>query len=319
MPTVSVIIPTYNRAAYLLEAIESVRAQTFLDYEILVVDDGSIDDTHQRLQLYIDQNLVQYTYQENQGPSVARNRGIQLAAGKYIAFLDSDDLFLPTKLEKQVPILEQSPEIVMVHSGYTRVDEQMQVLGYRCPDRLSGWVYPNILLDWSVMIATPTVLVRTAVLRDLGGFDESMWRSQDLDLWRRIARFHPIAVLPEPTCKVRHHAGSQSSQRAGLHAVEAYSHYLLNAFADDSDLGFIFKRKVWAKMYANIGHNLLSAGGKAEMKLVRKYSLMALHHWPFQWSAYFGFLGSFLGEGLRVRMLKVWRALRYSDKQVPNE
>jgi glycosyltransferase involved in cell wall biosynthesis len=105
MPTVSVIIPTYNRANYICEAIDSILAQTYADYEIIVVDDGSTDGTRQALQRWIDDGTICYYYQENRGESAARNHGIRKARGQYIAFLDSDDLFLPTKFEKQVACL----------------------------------------------------------------------------------------------------------------------------------------------------------------------------------------------------------------------
>lgn len=101
MPRVSVIIPTYNRREYVQEAIDSALAQTFTDYEIIVIDDGSTDGTSEALQARYG-NRIHYEWQENQGESVARNRGIELARGEYIAFLDSDDLWHPEKLAKQI-------------------------------------------------------------------------------------------------------------------------------------------------------------------------------------------------------------------------
>ncbi len=110
MPKVSVIIPTFNCAVYLPQAIESVLGQTWQDFELIVVDDGSTDDTCQVLAPY--QNRLVYLYQENQGESSARNKGIQVAQGEYLAFLDSDDLWLATKLERQITVLEAWPSAV---------------------------------------------------------------------------------------------------------------------------------------------------------------------------------------------------------------
>ena len=123
MPRVSVIIPTYNRAGYLCESIESVLTQTYTDYEIIVVDDGSTDDTEEVLQLWIADGTIHYVWQENRGESAARNHGIELAIGEYIAFLDSDDLFMPTKLEEQVAYLDNHPEVGMAHSCYSKFGE----------------------------------------------------------------------------------------------------------------------------------------------------------------------------------------------------
>ncbi len=121
MPTVSVIIPTYNRRAYVQEAIDSVLAQTYTDYEIIVIDDGSTDGTGEALRERYGDKII-YEWQENQGLSAARNRGIESSRGQYIALLDSDDLWMPEKLERQVACLSQHPEVAMVARAYARRD-----------------------------------------------------------------------------------------------------------------------------------------------------------------------------------------------------
>ncbi len=186
MPAVSVIIPTYNRAPYIRDSIKSVLGQTCSDYEIIVVDDGSTDDTQIALLPWVDEGTIRYAYQDNQGVSTARNFGVRLAKGKYIAFLDSDDLFLPTKLEKQIAYLDANPDKAFVQSWYAKFDDEGNDLGYRDTSKISGNVYPDILLDWSVLLALPSVMVRTEVLNDVGGFDKTIHWAEDLDLWRRI-------------------------------------------------------------------------------------------------------------------------------------
>ena len=128
MPTVSVIIPTYNRRTYVQEAIDSVLAQTYPDYEIIVIDDGSTDGTDQVLHArYGDR--IRYVWQENQGESAARNRGIALARGEYIALLDSDDLWLPDKLAKQIPFLDSHPGAVLALPQVWQINANGERLG----------------------------------------------------------------------------------------------------------------------------------------------------------------------------------------------
>lgn len=309
MPTVSVIIPTYNRATYIREAIDSILVQTYDDYEVIVVDDGSTDGTRVALQPWIDDGTIQYIYQENRGESAARNHGIRLARGKYTAFLDSDDLFLPTKFEKQVAYLDQNPESAFVQSWYAKFDDAGNNLGYRDTSKLNGNVYPGILLDWSVLLAVPSVVVRTEVLEDVGGFDEAIHWGPDLDLWRRITQKYSIGVVPEVLCKIRVHPGNISGDKVS--AAASFAVYLNKAFDDDPSLDERFKRKAMAKMYANVAHNILSAGGNDKMEYVRKFSLKSLHYWPLQWSALLGLLGSLIPVELRSGLVKIWRKLRY--------
>ncbi|MBC8496525.1 MAG: glycosyltransferase family 2 protein [Chloroflexi bacterium] len=311
MPTVSVVIPTYNRAGYILDAIESVLSQTYSDYEIIVVDDGSADHTRDMLQPLIADDKIRYVYQENQGVSAARNHGIRLAQGEYIAFLDSDDLFLPTKLEKQVAVLERSLTVAFVHAGYEKISDTGTCLGYRDTSKISGQVSPQILLDWSVLIATPCVLVRKSVLDEVGDFDESMRWAEDLDLWRRIAQRYEIGVIPEMLCQVRVHPGGASVSK--VEAAASFERYLQKAFVDAPQLSKLFQHRAWAKLYSNLGHNILAESGQEQMTVVRQYSMKAIRQWPFQWSAYLGWLGSFISLELRNWLLTLWR--NYRDRR----
>ncbi len=156
---VSVIIPTYNRADLVCESINSVFAQSYRDFEILVVDDGSTDNTAEVLRPLAAQGLIRYIHQNNGGEASARNKGILEAKGRYIAFLDSDDLFEPEKLELQTAYLQAHPETGLVHSGYTKFDENMANLGYRDASWFSGNIYPQILLHWTTLMAVDAVLI----------------------------------------------------------------------------------------------------------------------------------------------------------------
>lgn len=308
MPIISVIIPTHNREDLVQEAINSVLAQTFQDFEIIVVDDGSSDNTRTALKHYISKGLIHYQFQSNSGDSEARNTGIRLAKGKYIAFLDSDDLFLPQKLEKQLRHIENNPNHGMIHSGFSKFDDQGKDLGYRDTARLSGWVYPAILLEWESLIGISAVMIPREVLDKVGMFDPDIW-SSDLDMWSRIARKYPIAVIPECLTKIRLHPGNMSGNKINL--AQNFKKYILKAFSNDRKLGAVFQRRVLARMYAQTGLNLSGEGTNQEMQVVRNNAYIALQSWPLEWRLYLAFGSSFISTRLRSKIATAWRRYKY--------
>lgn len=206
MPKVSVIIPTFNRASYVCEAIDSVLAQTYQDLEIIVVDDGSTDDTLPVLETYGER--LRLLRQKNSGPAVARNRGIFAARGEYIAFLDSDDLWVPSKLEKQVAVLDSEPEIGLVYTDCFKGKSLEDITNgsggcYAEWAPQSGDIFGQ--LTRLNLVATPSVLVRFAVLRRVGIFDPLLRRGEDYDLWLRIAHVTKARFLPDVLCLIRQH------------------------------------------------------------------------------------------------------------------
>lgn len=188
MPKVSVIIPTYNRAARISRAINSVLSQTFNDYEIIIVDDGSTDDTAQVLKQF--NGKIKYIFQENQGSAVARNRGIQEARGEYIAFLDSDDFWVPEKLTEQVRILESHPKVGIVYSRMPIINEKGEKIGMK-PAGISGRNYQELLEDWGDL-PTSTVVTRKECFEKAGLFDHNLQTMQDIDMWIRIAKYYDL-------------------------------------------------------------------------------------------------------------------------------
>jgi glycosyltransferase involved in cell wall biosynthesis len=205
MPRVSVIIPTYNQASYLPEAIRSVLGQTFQDFEIIVVNDGSTDNTSQEMVNFSDPR-IRYFSQENRGPSAARNTGILASVGEYIAFLDSDDVWLPRKLELQVELLDSKPEAALVYSDACLFDDRTGAVTGKFLDGkrvFSGKVLKHLL---SVQfIKTSTVVVRRGVFETVGRFDESMREVQDREMWLRIAHQFNIEGTDIPLVMVRAH------------------------------------------------------------------------------------------------------------------
>ena len=183
-PQVSVIIPAYNGDRYIVQAVESALCQTFTDLEIIVVDDGSTDATHQILQPYFDR--IRYVYQENRGVAAARNRGIQEAQGEFIAFLDQDDFFLPDKLAAQIALFRQQPSLGIVNSGWRLVNQQGDAIS-----EITPWLYfPKLDLEtWIVqMPVLPSAMMFSRQWLELaGGFNSEFDSVDDSDLVLRLA------------------------------------------------------------------------------------------------------------------------------------
>jgi glycosyltransferase involved in cell wall biosynthesis len=219
MTEISVIIPTYNRGIFLSEAIQSVLAQTYKDYEIIVVDDGSTDDTKEQVRAFGDQ--IRYIYQENQGPSAARNMGIQNAKGKYIAFCDSDDRFLPTKLEKQMEFIRNNPECYMLYSWYYNVNEKGEITKLRKPLTCENQEHLQYcLFTRKFTIRTSTVLVHKSCFEKAGLFNEKFWYSQDWDMWLRLAAYYHGYCVEEPLSEYWLHGDNRSSLSVKVHHPE---------------------------------------------------------------------------------------------------
>lgn len=201
-PLVSVIIPAYNSGKYIAQAIDSVLGQTYGPIEIIVINDGSTDDTGDIVKAYGDK--VRSIHQENQGPSAARNAGITGAKGEYIAFLDADDAWLPGKIEKQVKVMEKRPELGLVCSGSYVVDKDDRVITeWNMPE--SGEETFESVYDQNFILCL-TVMVRKECLDKVGLFDGSLFLSQDYDLWLRIIKHYPFHYVNEPLARYRVHS-----------------------------------------------------------------------------------------------------------------
>lgn len=205
-PQVTIIIPTYNCSQYLPQAIDSVLNQTYNAYEIIVIDDGSFDNTSKIIEPYLPK--IRYVYQENQGVSEARNRGLYLARGELIAFLDADDIFLPTKLEKQVAIFETHPEIGIVNSGFQIIkdngDMVMNVERWHEIPELTPeiWVLHKPVLPSAMMF-------RKEWFDRVGGFDRRYFSCEDVEITLRMIIAGCRSLwLPEVTVGYRRHQQS---------------------------------------------------------------------------------------------------------------
>src|SRR4028119_632681 len=209
-PLISVIIPAYNADRYILQAVESALCQTFTNLEIIVVDDGSTDRTHQVLQPYLDR--IRYIYQENQGAAIARNHGCQLAKGEFLAFLDADDYFLPSKLEKQVACFDADPTLDMVQTGWLMVDEKGREISAVKPWQQA----PKLDLESFILykcVRPSAMLLRRKWWEYLGGFDSGLPPTEDLDFALRLALKGCKAIWLEEilTCYRQHDTNLMSS------------------------------------------------------------------------------------------------------------
>jgi glycosyltransferase involved in cell wall biosynthesis len=208
VPTVSVVVPVYGPAEYLLAAVESVLAQTFGDHEIILVDDGCPDGTAHVVRSLVEAGRLRYLQQTHRGPAAARNRGIQEAQGEFIAMLDDDDLWPPEKLQWQVEALRAHARTVLVY-GYMETMGQEPWYRFPGPHAPSGNVGAAFLeRNW---IRSPgQTLIRAGALRELGGFDEQLWGTDDWDLYLRLAARGEFLYVPRAALHYRVHAGNAS-------------------------------------------------------------------------------------------------------------
>lgn len=204
MPLVSVIIPTYNRIATLPRAISSVLNQTYGNLELIIMDDGSVDGTEEYIKSIKDDRIIYKRSEINLGPSVARNRGTELARGEYLAFQDSDDEWMPDKLEKQMALMLEDEGISLVYSEYGVYLGEMFV-SY-VPSRgvpyeeKSGDIFARLLLH--PLIGTPTMVVKTREFLEEGGFNEALRAYEDYEFTLRFSREHKIGFIGEALLKV---------------------------------------------------------------------------------------------------------------------
>ena len=201
-PRVSVIIPTYNRATMLPRAVKSVLAQTYTDLELLIVDDCSADETPEVVAGFVDPRIRSFRHSRNRGLAATRNTGIANSRGEYIAFLDDDDEFLPTKIEKQVNVLDSaSPEVGMVYAWWNTVGPTGAV-EYAGRPTAQGCVFEQALaLRLSLGIGS-TAMFRASAVDATGRFDERIARSEDLDFLCRLTKEYNIAVVHQVLVKL---------------------------------------------------------------------------------------------------------------------
>ncbi|MCL5951129.1 MAG: glycosyltransferase [Chloroflexi bacterium] len=308
MPKVSVVIPTYNRAQLIRETLRSVLAQTYHDFEVVVIDDGSTDNTQEALVAYGSQ--IRYFRKDNGGQASARNLGIRVASGEYIAFLDSDDLWLPSKLEEQVTTL------VTARTKWVYCDAELfdgatgRTVGLysRQNNRpYEGHVARQLLLN--DFIASPTPIIHREVFDRVGYFDESaLLRSrEDWEMWLRIAPHYSVAYLAKPLARYRLHSGSVTrgqdiltwyeSEIAVIRQVMGYAPNVYAGLSCDAT----------AAVCIAAGRGL---AGQGRIDEARWMFSRAIHNRPFKPHAYLFWFATLLGWKFLSALIKLNRSRR---------
>ena len=257
MLSVSVIIPTYNHARFVAEALTSVLAQSCPAVEVIVVDDGSIDETPEVLREF--EATARVVRQSNRGVAAARNAGAAVASGDLLAFLDADDVWLPTKLERQAARFGIEPGIGLVHCGVEEIDGRGRRLRTRL-DGMEGWVSREMLFFGRGVIlgGGSAAAIRRAAFLDVGGFDEALSTSADWDLYYRVARRYPVGFVPEVLVRYRVHSGNMHRN------VHAMTSDMLAAYAkafseQDPELQRL-RRLAYGRLHAMLAGSFFRAG-----------------------------------------------------------
>ncbi len=214
-PTVSVIIPNYNYEAFIEKTIDSVLSQTYEAIEVVVVDDGSRDNSLEVLRKYGEK--IKVVSQSNQGVSTARNKGVSESKGEYLAFLDADDLWLPSKLQREMERFFERPDFGLVHCSVSYIDPQGQIIGENRNGN-EGWLASDILTlrRGAVIGAGSTSVVRRSVFDEVDGFDSRLSTSADWEFCYRVASKYCIGFVDEPLVQYRMHTTNMHSNIAAM-------------------------------------------------------------------------------------------------------
>jgi len=266
MTKVSVIIPAYNQAILTGKTIESVLSQTYKNIEIIVVDDGSTDNTAEFLEAYT--GRIKYLYKKNGGACSARNAGIKLATGEYIGLLDCDDLYLPEKIELSVKFLESHSDCGFVHSAAYFVDGNGNILRKfsHCLSCRTGPIVKDLL--FRDFICNSTVVVRKSCFNKAGLFDESIFTPGDWDMWLRLAENYKAGYIDKPLVSYR---VSSSYNLSHIEQMKKEEFRVLNkAFIRNLNLGLYDKNKAISNIYYRCFISYLLTGNfpKAKSELI---------------------------------------------------
>ena len=275
-PGVSVIIPTYNRAHFIGRAIESVLNQTYQNFEIIVIDGNSKDNTEEVVKRFDDERIRYLRYETNRGGAVARNSGIKEAQAEYIGFLDDDDEWLPEKLEKQMDVFETtSSEVGVVYSGFSmRSGKSGEVIADSIPTH-RGNVYDSILAR-NILGGSTIPLIKKICFQKVGVFDEELPCCEDWDLWIRLSKHYDFDFVPEVLIKYYVH-GEQIS--VDLNRMIMARQRLIEKFWDELSQ----KPRILSILLIRLGILFSIA---RDSKMARKYLFASIEKWPLLASTY---------------------------------
>ena len=291
-PLVSVVIPVFNGASFITRAVESVFAQTWKDFEIIIVDDGSTDNTQAVLSQLGNQPNIRCLYQDNAGPAQARNLGIESASGEYIAFLDCDDIWVPAKLEAELAILRGKSQPVLVHSNYEVIDPTGRVIQHAKAGQSRDALHQAFTGGQAPLLST--ILLPRTLLERVGGFDSNLWVSEDSDLILRLyemTRFECIDRVLVHKFQQLHGdrdnpSGESSYREKSLCSRERFLTRVQNRKILNQEQLHVLNRE-WSSYYLMKGAFEERQGRRSE---ARKHYLTAIQKDPFRLRGYTRFL-----------------------------
>ncbi len=298
-PTVSIVVPIHNGERYVQEALDSVFAQTFRDFDVVCVDDGSTDRSLELLEPYRSRLLV--ISQTNAGQSTARNRGVHASTGRYLAFLDQDDRWYPHKLAEQVALLETRNEVVLTYCNSDRMDSEGRVLEVGATKAEQPRAKESLLgrLIGEGLVLPSSMLVRRDVFQRVGGFDPQLRGFEDFDLCARLKQFGEIAFLEEVGMCYRVHEGG-FNRAGGITIVRSREQFLLRMrqlYAEDLQKQALVNEML-AECYSDWGMDEVRASHRSGG---RQRLLRSLRHNPVKFRTYSRFIRSFFSQGTRRR------------------
>jgi glycosyltransferase involved in cell wall biosynthesis len=310
-PEISVIIPAYNAERTVGVAVDSVLAQTFGDFELIVIDDGSRDDTAEVAESR-DDPRVSCVRTENGGVSVARNRGVARSCGAYVAFLDADDAWQPAKLDRQHALLKERPEVGLCFTATQFVDDKLQPTFLQPAPERNDWT-EALLLEGNILPGSASsVLVRASVIEQSGGFDPRFSLCADWDMWLRMSVRSKVSLLDEPLVFYRSAPGTMSSD---IGVLERETFALLDKFyaSPESEPYERVRRRAYANRWMVCAGSYLDSG---QMRDAARCILTGLRTDPRTVRRLVSFAGGFAhrarrrAQGLPARDPKILRQER---------
>jgi glycosyltransferase involved in cell wall biosynthesis len=304
MPQVTVVITTYNSLKYLPETLDSVLQQTFTDFEVLLVDDGSTDSTVQWASGIVDPRVRLIT-QENQGVSVARNTGITNACGEYIAFLDGDDIWEPTKLEKQVSYLQANQDVSLVHTWLALINEEGNFIGRFLNSHAEGNIWEHIIQKNTVVCSS--VMVRRCCFEKVGGFDSHLRVAEDWDMWIRIAKCYRFGLLKEPLIRYRQLSNSKSKKYPSR--LQDFQRIIEKAFQTAPVELLYLKNRSYGQVNLGIARKCLQCQDK-NCQMANDFRRKALQYYP-----QIRFSQEYISLSLALALIQFFGVARYEQVQ----
>lgn len=296
-PLVSIVTPVYNGEQYILETIESALAQTYKNIELIIINDGSTDNSAAIIKPFLKDSRVIYIEQKNTGVAAARNAAIKHAQGKYVGFLDQDDLWLNNKLEIQIAALEQDESIALVHSKQSFIDSHGNVIQYDWITGASGYCFEDMFKK--NRIAVLTVLIRKSIFDEIGLFNEQLSGADDYEMWLRVILKYPVKYIDQSLVFYRFHDSNISKNSFKMTILE---HKVITTiiFEHPEAYDLVGKKAVRARLY-ELNHQL---GGwyswhNQDFHQARKHYWLAILNCPFILNNYYQLVYCSLTKQLR--------------------